>query len=134
MFGLDPSRSLGQASESQPQTTADLIAHFSETLTVPTRSGIAKKLAVEIDDWDFPIGDSEFDAPPDCSVILWVRQGSLSATIAGDSKTYRTGDSWTLPRGAHMSVSLQSAHDSAIVRTIVTIPLTDRRKSTVAPR
>lgn len=122
-------RILGQSTEIQPQTTAERVAHFNETLSVPTRSGTTKKLAVEIDDWDFPLGDTEFDAPTDSSVIMQVRQGSLSTRIDGVSKAYRTGDYWTIPAGAHVIISLPSAHDSAQARTIIAVPVTQRRKA-----
>lgn len=123
---------LAQSADIQPQTTAERIAHFSETLSVPTRSGIARRLAVEIDDWDFPPGDTEFNAPADSSVIMQVRQGSLSAHIDGVSKAYRTGDYWTIPAGAHVIISLPSAHDSAQARTIIAVPITQRRKATAS--
>jgi hypothetical protein len=125
-------RILGQSTEIQPQTTAERLAHFSETLSAPTRGGRSKKLAVEIDDWDFPLGDTEFDAPTDGPVIMQVRQGSLSARIDGVSKAYRTGDYWTIPAGAHVIISLPSAHDSAQARTIIAVPITQRRKPTAS--
>ena len=125
-------RILGQSTEIQPQTTAERLAHFSETLSVPTHGGKSKKLAVEIDDWDFPLGDTEFNAPTDSPVIMQVRQGSLSARIDGVSKAYRTGDYWTIPAGAHVTISLPSAHDSAQARTIIALPVAQGRKATAS--
>ena len=126
---LSGSRMPGQ--DGQPQTTAEQISHFTQTLSVPTPKGAARKVDVQIDDWDFPLGDTEFEAPPDGTVIMQVRQGSLSVRSARTSKTYSTGDYWVVPAGAHVTISLpRSAHDSVIVRTITATRLPEEPKST----
>lgn len=113
---------LGQAPTAEPRSTAARTSRVSATLPVQTSGGAVLKLLVSVDDWSIGTGSTEMDMPDTGTVIMTVGAGSVSAVVGGVAKTYRTGDYWTVPAGAHVTLSIKAPARGASVRTIVAVP------------
>jgi hypothetical protein len=121
---VGPTYAFGQAADNEPRTAAAQVSHVSKVLLVPTRGGGVQKLLVDIGDWAFRKGDTDFAMPSSIGAIMTVGNGRVSVLIAGVATTYSTGDYWTVPAGTHMTISIKAPAQGAIVRAIIAIPTT----------
>jgi hypothetical protein len=116
-------QALGETTNIGPKTSALRISHFAGILSVPTSKGTEHKLQLEIDGWQCSERDTEIDIPANSVTIMTVAVGKIRSLLGGKTQIHSTGDYWVVPAGAHMVVSAVTRHGRAVVRTIVTAPL-----------
>ena len=113
---------LGQEAISEPKTSAPRIGQVTETLTLSKTGGGSEKVLVELDDWRFDPGNTEMSMPSGGATIIAVSNGSVSVTMEGTTKTFDTGDYWSVPSGSKLTVTVNPPARGAILRTITGAP------------
>lgn len=120
--GFATNGAAGQTANAEPRTTALRIAQATQTLSLPAPNVGSQRLTVEIADWRFAPGKTEMDMPSGGATVIAVTNGSVSASIGGDTRTYDTGEYWSVPAGTKMTVTIKPPTRGAILRTITGSP------------
>ena len=111
-----------QAVGTKPPTTAVQLTHSAAKLTIPTAQGTAIAINAEIDNWNFPPGNTPLVAPAGGATVVYLRNGNISATMGGTTHEYHAGDFWSVPGGSEMTVSIHRPAEGAILQTITAVP------------
>jgi hypothetical protein len=119
---LNSGNLLAQAVGITPPTTAVQLTHSAAKLTIPTAQGTAVAVNAEIDNWNFPPGNTPLVAPAGGATVVYLRNGNISATIGGTTHEYHPGNFWSVPGGTEMTVSVHPPAEGAILQTITAAP------------
>jgi hypothetical protein len=119
LIPFSPRLALCQSNDRGPQFIAGRSFHYANTIDVPT-GATSQRLLVEIDDWTFPQGNTQVEIPAMGVTLMTIRSASGTVVLqTGQAREeHSTGDYWTVPAGAHLTVSTGTAYGGAVIRTI----------------
>jgi hypothetical protein len=122
MVGSSSYEASGQTATIDLKTNTQRTPLATQTLSIPSKTGVETKLNVEVADWNIGPSDTVISAPQNGFTVVSVTGGKIRVIASGVTKEYGTGSYWTIAPGASVTISLPPKAHGASVRTIIALP------------
>jgi uncharacterized cupin superfamily protein len=102
-----PALALASPQETQQTNPLGPTPRFSGSVSFKGKDGSPKEVPVQIRNWSVLGGRAIDRFPEQGFLIVHLLAGQVSTVIDGKEQSWKTGDSWTVPAGSYMSLTVK---------------------------